>query len=93
MVCRGRSFYVKTNKFGDTAREDTIDHKLDNTEGSHWCSDISRVENLIAINRDERVIGITFLWENFANHQSVGYLFLAVGGNVNTVDDIEGVSD
>ena len=88
----GKSFHVEAYKLGASSQEKTVDEEIHKFQGTRGSTNIDRVANVVATNSDVDVIGILFLWTDFANHSGVCELLSLVNRDVIVANLNKGVS-
>ena len=78
----GKSFHVEAYKIGASSRDNTVDEEINKFQGTCGSTNIDGVANVVATNSDVDVIGILFLWTEFANHSGVCELLSLVNRDV-----------
>ena len=82
---------VKDDEFGAPAREDAVDHELDEFEWGRFGADVAGITDAVASNGDTSTIRIGFFGADFADYLGVCDSFAAVGGDGIVVNDERGV--
>ena len=83
---------VKAGKLGVWARQETVEYQIDGFQLGSVGTNISRVADMVATDRNSGAVGFGFLWVEITDDLGIGDVPPKIHWDFFVVDNMEGVS-
>ena len=83
---------AEAGNFGVRARQDTVEHDIDELKRGSICANSTGLVYTVAINGDPCAVGIRFWGADKTDNLGVGYFFAAVNEDIFIIDEMKSVS-